>query len=60
MPSLRLAKFLLYEVMMVFFSPCFEERFHWPMHGPHALASTVAPASSNVDVKPSRAIVART
>ena len=59
-PSLRLAKFLLYEVMMVFLSPCFSARFHCPMHGPHALARTVAPASSNVAVKPSRVIVART
>ena len=44
----------------MFFSPCFSERFHCPMQGPQALARTVAPESSKVDVNPSRAIVART
>ena len=28
-------------------------RFHWPMQGPHALARTVAPASSKSLTKPS-------
>ena len=47
-----------------FFTPpaasCASVRFHWPMQGPHALASTVAPAVSKTLVKPSRAMVART
>ena len=34
-------------------------RDHWPMHGPQALASTVAPASSKIPSSPSRAMVAR-
>ena len=60
LPSLRLAKLRLYDVTIVFASPAFSWRFHCPMHGPHALASTVAPASSNTSVKPSRVMVART
>jgi hypothetical protein len=36
------------------------DRAHWPMHGPQALASTVAPAASKVSSRPSRSIVART
>ena len=35
-------------------------RCHWPMHGPHALASTVAPIASRSASRPSRSIVART
>lgn len=39
--SLRPVKFLLYDVTIVFFSPFFTSlRSHWPMHGPHAFAST--------------------
>jgi hypothetical protein len=34
-------------------------RFHWPMQGPHALASTVPPTASNASISPSRAMVAR-
>ena len=34
-------------------------RFHWPMQGPQALASTVPPTFSNTSIRPSRAIVAR-
>ena len=46
LPSLRARKFLLYDVMIVFLSPfLISVRFHWPIHGPHALANTVAPAS---------------
>jgi hypothetical protein len=32
-------------------------RFHWPMQGPHAFASTVAPISSRTAICPSRRIV---
>ena len=35
-------------------------RLHWPMHGPQALASTVAPIASRSASRPSRSIVART
>ena len=43
LPSLRAGKLRLKEVTIVFFSPGFSSsRFHWPMHGPQALASTVA------------------
>ena len=38
---------------MVFFTPGGILRFHCPMHGPHALASTVAPASSKSLTNPS-------
>jgi len=41
LPSLRLAKLRLYEVTMVFLIPRGMWRAHCPMHGPHALASTV-------------------
>lgn len=34
-------------------------RFHWPMQGPQALASTVPPTFSKISIKPSRSIVAR-
>jgi hypothetical protein len=53
LPSLRLAKFRLYDVTMVFFTPGGIWRFHWPMHGPHALANTVAPAVSKTSTNPS-------
>ena len=33
-------------------------RFHWPMQGPQALASTVPPTLLNTSIKPSRSIVA--
>ncbi len=36
------------------------ERAHWPMHGPQALASTVAPMRSKSASRPSRSMVART
>ena len=35
-------------------------RDHWPIHGPHALASTVAPMASRSARRPSRSMVART
>ena len=35
-------------------------RSHWPMHGPHALASTTPPIASRSASSPSRSIVART
>ena len=31
-------------------------RFHWPMQGPHAFASTTPPASSKIAVNPSASI----
>ena len=44
-PSLRAGKLRLNELTMLFFSPLtMSSRFHWPMQGPQALASTVAPA----------------
>ena len=61
LPSLRAAKLRLYDVTIEFASPFFTSvRFHCPMHGPHAFASTVPPTASNASRKPSRAIVART
>ena len=46
---------------MVFGTPTISwERRHWPMQGPQALASTVAPIASRVVIWPSRSIVART
>ena len=53
LPSLRFAKFRLYDVTMVFFTPGGIRRFHWPMHGPQAFANTVAPARSNTSTNPS-------
>ena len=51
---------LLYDVTMVFFSPFLTlRRSHWPMHGPHAFASTMPPNSRIVVASPSRSIVAR-
>ena len=34
-------------------------RFHWPMQGPQALASTVPPTRLNTSMRPSRSMVAR-
>ena len=47
LPSLRLGKLRLYEVTMLFSVPRASGRFHWPMQGPQALASTVAPMASS-------------
>ena len=33
-------------------------RFHWPMQGPQALASTVPPTLLNTSIRPSRSMVA--
>lgn len=42
--SLRAAKLRLKEVTIEFFTPFSTSvRFHWPMQGPQALASTVPP-----------------
>ncbi len=58
LPSLRPGKLRLNEETMVLVSsrPT-SMRFHWPMQGPHALASTVPPIFSNVSIMPSRLIV---
>ena len=59
-PSLRFGKLRLNEVTIVLVSPVIASgRLHWPMHGPHALASTVAPIASRSASRPSRSIVAR-
>ena len=59
-PSLRLGKLRLNELTMVFGLPVTDAgRSHWPMHGPHALASTVAPMASRSASSPSRSMVAR-
>ena len=59
-PSFRFGKLRLNELTMVFgllFAPT--GRSHWPMHGPQALANTVAPMASRSAIKPSRSMVAR-
>mmetsp|Transcript_6284 Transcript_6284/g.25241 ORF Transcript_6284/g.25241 Transcript_6284/m.25241 type:complete len:316 (-) Transcript_6284:976-1923(-) len=62
LPSLRAAKLRLNDEMIELGS-CLvlstSERTHWPMHGPHALASTVPPAFSSSACMPSRSMVAR-
>ena len=59
-PSLRLGKLRLKEFTIVLgFEVISLARSHWPIHGPHALASTVAPIASRSAIKPSRSIVAR-
>jgi hypothetical protein len=59
LPSLRLAKLRLNDVMIELAVPsAMSSRFHWPMQGPQALASTVAPISSRVASWPSRSMVA--
>ena len=61
LPSLRFGKLRLYELTIVFFADgSMSVRSHWPMHGPQALASTVAPMASRSASRPSRSIVART
>ena len=58
LPSLRLAKLRLKEVMIEFFrvgsSMCLA---HCPMQGPHALAITTPPISANTPSNPSRSAV---
>ena len=59
-PSLRFGKLRLNELTMVFgLSMASAGRSHWPMHGPQALASTVAPMASRSAMRPSRSMVAR-
>ena len=59
--SFRAGKLRLKEVTMELTSPLLMVgRFHWPMHGPQALAMTRAPASSSASIWPSRLIVALT
>ena len=59
-PSLRLGKLRLYELTIVLGWPVMlSGRDHWPMHGPQALASTVAPTASRSASRPSRSIVER-
>ena len=61
LPSLRLGKLRLNELIMLFISPSLMSwRFHWPMQGPQAFAKTVAPSFSSLSRIPSRWIVART
>ncbi len=58
LPSFRPGKFRLKDETMVFASSLpTSDRFHWPMQGPHAFASTVPPIFSNVAMIPSRLIV---
>ena len=46
LPSLRFAKFLLKELIIVFFSPSStSDLCHCPIHGPQAFASTSPPSS---------------
>src|SRR5438067_7484243 len=60
-PSLRFGKLRLNELMIVFgVVGSMSGRSHWPMHGPHALASTVPPIASRSARRPSRSMVART
>ena len=60
LPSLRAGKLRLNDVTIVFGPSGASSRFHCPMHGPHALASTVAPIASRSASSPSRSMVART
>ena len=59
-PSFRFGKLRLNELTMVLGTELTSaERSHWPIHGPHALANTVAPMDSRSANKPSRSMVAR-
>ena len=61
LPSFRRGKLRLYDETIVLRSPIsMSSRFHCPMHGPQALASTLAPIASRSSSSPSRSIVART
>lgn len=60
LPSLRALKLRLNEVKIAFSSLlAMSVRFHWPMHGPHALASTWPPTDVSTCCWPSRSTVAR-
>jgi len=59
LPSFLLAKLRLYDVIIVFFSPgSIPCRFHCPIQGPQALASTFPPIFVNTSSCPSLSIVA--
>ncbi len=61
LPSFLLAKLRLNDEMMELVVPsAMSSRFHWPMHGPQALARTVAPSFSRTPIWPSRSMVAST
>ena len=61
LPSLRPGKFRLNELTMVLVSSALMSvRFHCPMQGPQALASTVPPILVNVSTRPSRLTVWKT
>ena len=61
LPSFRLAKFLLNDVIIVFFlSGSSECLAHCPIHGPQAFASTTPPIFSNTPRNPSLSTVYRT
>src|SRR5829696_4467670 len=61
LPSLRLGKLRLNDVMIELLWPdSTSDRAHWPMQGPQALASTVAPTACRSASSPSRSTVART
>src|SRR6185369_6485452 len=58
--SLRPGKLRLNDVTIEFFWPlATSSRFHWPMQGPHAFASTDAPTFSSEAIWPSRWIVSK-
>ena len=60
-PSLRFGKLRLKQLTIVLavIGDLAATRSHWPMHGPQALASTVAPMASRSAIRPSRSMVAR-
>ena len=61
LPSLRRGKLRLNDVMIELDWPsATSDRAHCPMHGPQALASTLAPMASRSWSRPSRSTVART
>ena len=58
LPSFRPGKFRLNDDTIVLVSSARTSlRFHWPMHGPQALASTVPPILAKTSMRPSRLIV---
>jgi hypothetical protein len=57
--SLRAGKLRLKDVTIALRSPFWmSSRFHWPMHGPQAFASTTPPMASSAAIWPSRWMVA--
>jgi hypothetical protein len=59
LPSLRFGKLRLNDVTIVLVVAVGDVvALHWPMHGPQALASTVAPIASRSAIWPSRSMVA--